>query len=250
VVRFGGKTYVCILGHTSTSNFYTDLTANWNLASDGQVWLGTWAGTTTYKIGDTVKYGGLVYICNLGHTSQATLEADSAKWDTFASAFDWKDSWAITTVYKIGDIVKYGATIYRCKLGHTSAGTLASGLELDQSKWDVLNQSFDYKGTFATTTRYKNNDVGFAQHTILLHQRLTTPNGVSLLKVWNLRTHGVLELHIKQAILLHTVATHTRRYQIIQTKRHQLQLHIGLCSAQDFYSAETGLHQQHIKLVM
>jgi hypothetical protein len=159
VVRFGGKTYVCILGHTSTSNFYTDLTANWNLASDGQVWLGTWAGTTTYKIGDTVKYGGLVYICNLGHTSQATLEADSAKWDTFASAFDWKDAWAITTVYKIGDIVKYGATIYRCKLGHTSAGTLASGLELDQSKWDVLNQSFDYKGTFATTTRYKNNDV-------------------------------------------------------------------------------------------
>jgi hypothetical protein len=101
VVRYGGKTYVCILGHTSTSNFYTDLTANWNLASDGQAWLGNWAGTTTYKIGDTVKYGGTVYICNLGHTSQATLEADVAKWDTFASAFDWKDAWAIATVYKV-----------------------------------------------------------------------------------------------------------------------------------------------------
>ena len=159
VVRFGGKTYVCILGHTATSNFYTDLTANWNLASDGQSWLGSWVGTTAYKIGDTVKYGGTVYICNLGHTSQATLEADIAKWDTFASAFDWKDAWITSTVYKIGDIVKYGATIYRCKLGHTSAGTISSGLELDQSKWDIVNQSFDYKGTFATTTRYKNNDV-------------------------------------------------------------------------------------------
>jgi hypothetical protein len=159
VVRFGGKTYVCILGHTSTSNFYTDLAANWNLASDGQAWLGNWAGTTTYKIGDTVKYGGVVYICNLSHTSQSTLEADLSKWDTFASAFDWKDAWAISTAYKLGDIVKYGATIYRCKLGHTSAGTLALGLENDQAKWDVLNQSFDYKGTFATTTRYKNNDV-------------------------------------------------------------------------------------------
>ena len=159
VVRYGGKTYVCVLGHTSTSNFYTDLTANWNLAADGQVWLGTWAGTTTYKIGDTVKYGGIVYICNLGHTSQATLEADLAKWDTFASAFDWKDAWAISAVYKIGDIVKYGATVYRCKLGHTSAATLALGLENDQAKWDVLNQSFDYKGAFATATRYKNNDV-------------------------------------------------------------------------------------------
>jgi hypothetical protein len=159
VVRFGGKTYVCILGHVSTSNFYTDLTANWNLASDGQAWLGTWAGTTTYKIGDTVKYGGTVYICNLGHTSQATLEADSAKWDTFASAFDWKDAWTISTTYKIGDIVKYGATIYRCKLGHTSAATLALGLENNQANWDVLNQSFDYKGTFAGSTRYKEKDV-------------------------------------------------------------------------------------------
>jgi len=159
VVRYGGKTYVCVLGHTATSNFYTDLTSNWQLASDGQAWLGTWAGTTTYKIGDTVKYGGTVYICNLGHTSQATLEADLSKWDTFASAFDWKDAWAISTTYKIGDIVKYGATLYRCKLGHTSAGTLALGLENDLSKWDIINQSFDYKGTFATTTRYKNNDV-------------------------------------------------------------------------------------------
>ena len=159
VVRFGGKTYVCILGHTSTSNFYTDLTANWNLASDGQAWLGNWASTTTYKIGDTVKYGAIVYICNLSHQSQSTLEADLSKWDTFASSFDWKDAWAISTVYKLGDIVKYGATIYRCKLGHTSAGTLALGLENNQSNWDVLNQSFDYKGTFATGTRYKNNDV-------------------------------------------------------------------------------------------
>ena len=159
VVRYGGKTYVCVLGHTSTSNFYTDLTANWNLAADGQAWLGTWSGTTAYKIGDTVKYGGTVYICYTGHTSQATLEADLSKWDTFASSFDWKDAWAISTAYKIGDIVKYGATIYRCKLGHTSAGTISSGLELDQSKWDIVNQSFDYKGTFATTTRYKNNDV-------------------------------------------------------------------------------------------
>ena len=159
VVRYGGKTYVCVLGHTATSNFYTDLTANWQLAADGQAWLGSWAGTTAYKIGDTVKYGGIVYICNLGHTSQSTLEADLSKWDTFASSFDWKDTWVISTTYKIGDIVKYGATIYRCKLGHTSAGTISLGLEDDQSKWDAVNQSFDYKGLFAITTRYKNNDV-------------------------------------------------------------------------------------------
>jgi hypothetical protein len=164
VVRYGGKTYVCVLGHTSTSNFYTDLTANWNLASDGQAWLGTWtASGTGYKVGDTVTYGGQVYICKTGHTSQTYLEDDQNKWDLFASAFSWQGAWIASTYYRVGELVKYGATVYRCKTGHTSnasATTLGGGLEADQNKWDILNQSFDYKGTWiASGTRYKLNDV-------------------------------------------------------------------------------------------
>ena len=44
VVRYGGKTYICTIGHTSESNFFTDLDivpAKWNLVSDGQTWKGT-----------------------------------------------------------------------------------------------------------------------------------------------------------------------------------------------------------------
>ena len=37
VIRYGGRTYVCITGHTATSNFYTDI-ANWNNFSDGVQW--------------------------------------------------------------------------------------------------------------------------------------------------------------------------------------------------------------------
>jgi len=164
VVRYGSKTYVCILGHTSTSNFYTDLTSNWQLAADGQAWLGTWVtGGTYYKVGDTVTWGGQVYICKTGHASQTYLEDDQAKWELFASAFNWLGTWAISTYYKVGDIVKYGATVYRCKTSHTSnssATTLGGGLEADQTKWDIVNQSFDYKGTWAASgTRYKLNDV-------------------------------------------------------------------------------------------
>ena len=164
VVRYGGKTYVCILGHTSTSNFYTDLTANWQLASDGQAWLGAWVtGGTYYKVGDTVTWGGQVYICKTGHASQTYLEDDQSKWDLFASAFNWLGAWTTTTYYKVGDIVKYGATVYRCKTSHTSdvsATTLIGGLEADQSKWDIVNRSFDYKGDWtASGTRYKLNDV-------------------------------------------------------------------------------------------
>ena len=164
VVRYGGKTYVCILGHTSTSNFYTDLTANWQLASDGQAWIGAWtSGGTYYKVGDTVVWGGQVYICKTGHASQTYLENDQSKWDLFASAFNWLGVWGTSTYYKVGDIVKYGATVYRCKTSHmsnSSATLLLGGLEADQSKWDIVNQSFDYKGDWtASGTRYKINDV-------------------------------------------------------------------------------------------
>ena len=161
VVRFGGKTYICILGHTSNSNFYTDLSASkWELASDGQEWKNTWAGTTIYKIGDIVKWGGVIYICKTGHTSQTYLEEDQNKWDAFASAFDWKNTWTTGIYYKVGDIVKYGATIYRCKTSHTSAATSTLGLEDNQSSWDIVNRSFDYLGDWsASSVRYKLNDV-------------------------------------------------------------------------------------------
>ena len=157
VVRYGGKTYICVEGHTSNTNFYTDLTAvKWNLIADGQEWKGDWTGSTYYKVGDIVKWGSLVYICITGHTSQTYLEDDQAKWDTFATtSFDWKSAWTGSTYYKLGDVVKYGGTIYRANSSHTSQ-TL---LEDDQASWDVVIQSFEYKSTWTASTYYKINDI-------------------------------------------------------------------------------------------
>ena len=165
VVRYGGKTYMCISGHTSsaaTNGFYTDLSSSyWQLAADGQAWTGTWSsGTSSYKIGDLVKYGGTIYICITGHVPQSTLEADQSKWDTWATSFNFIGAWVAATVYKVGDIVTYGASVYRCNTGHTAAATNALGLEANQSSWDTLNQSFAYIGTWsASSVRYKVNDV-------------------------------------------------------------------------------------------
>jgi len=69
VIRYGGRTYVCVAGHTSGSNFYSDLT-NWNIFSDGTQWKSDWSSATFYKINDIVRYGGIIYICNTGHTAQ------------------------------------------------------------------------------------------------------------------------------------------------------------------------------------
>ena len=168
VVRYGARTYICAVGHTSAADFNTDLEyspTKWNQMSDGQSWIGDWNVSTLYKLNDVVKYGGLLYICNDSHTSASTtssgLENDQAKWTLYAEGFDWKDAWTTSTRYKVNDLVQYGGYTYVCNLYHTSAATEASGLEADQAKWDTFNPGIEYKGTWGTVpaTRYKVNDV-------------------------------------------------------------------------------------------
>ena len=162
VIRINGKVYICVVGHTASTDFNTDLnnaTPRWQLMSDGQFWKGNWATTTQYQLGDIVKWGGLLYICVTSHISQSTLEADQAKWDLYGETLDWKSTWATATYYKVNDVVKYGATTYLCNTSHTSAATAALGLEQDQAKWDIINRSFEYLGNWTTATRYKLNDI-------------------------------------------------------------------------------------------
>ncbi len=166
VVRYGGKTYICAVGHTSSADFNTDLEfspTKWNQMSDGQEWKSDWSTSTLYKLNDIVKYGGYLYVCNDSHTSAATitlgLEADLAKWTLFVEGFDWKGNWNVLIRYKANDIVSYGGITYLCNQGHTSAATTTLGLEADQAKWDVFNAGLDYKGSWTVSNRYKVNDV-------------------------------------------------------------------------------------------
>jgi hypothetical protein len=165
IVTNGGKTYICVLSHTASAAFATDLAGGvgvtkWNLIADGTKWRNTWATTTYYNLGDMVLWGSVVYVCKTAHTSQTYLEDDFSKWDTFAAGFDWKGAWAISTRYKLRDLVYYGGSTYVCNTQHTSAATGASGLENDLSKWDVFNQGITYLGDWSgSSVRYKKNDV-------------------------------------------------------------------------------------------
>jgi len=177
IVRYGGKTYLCVIGHVADTDFYTDLDhgpTRWNQVSDGSEWKGDWTTNTYYKVNDLVKFGGRLYLCNEGHTSDplatsgaspevtAGLEADQSKWDLYATSFDWKGDWAVATRYKTNDVVRYGGISYVCNRGHTSSATAETdidGLEADQSKWDVYAKGFDWVGDWTTGYRYKRNDV-------------------------------------------------------------------------------------------
>jgi hypothetical protein len=165
IIRYGGQVYICVQAHTAGPDFYLD-SAYWNVMSDGQNWVGNWDINTYYKKGDVVKYGGLLYVANNGHTSAGTitlgLEQNQGDWDLYTENTDWKGDWVINTRYKVNDLVKYGGNIYLCNTYHTSSTTVATdidGLEADLAKWDIYSKGFDWKNVWVAETRYKPNDL-------------------------------------------------------------------------------------------
>jgi hypothetical protein len=167
VTQYNGKTYICLEPHTAQSNFYDDLeyvtlggasTPRWELTIDGRVWKTQWLPNTFYSQGNLVKYGGIVYICTIPHTSSSE-EITLANWDTYSSFDNWNTAWSINTVYGVGDVVKYGGIVYRCIANHESSATTALGLEDDQSSWEIVQDGIEYKGIWVNDTRYKKNDV-------------------------------------------------------------------------------------------
>jgi len=177
VVKFGGRTYICEVGHVAASDFYTDLNyspTRWNQMTDGTDFVGDWNPSTTFKVNDIVKYGGRLYICTTPHTPSAGgaiaqdageaatngLEADISNWDAYAEGIDFKGSWSTSIRYKVNDVVVYGGIQYICTGGHTSSSTLDLGLEEDTAFWTEFAEGVDYKGDWsASGTRYKLNDV-------------------------------------------------------------------------------------------
>jgi hypothetical protein len=85
IVYKDGTAWVCVTGHTSTSNFYTDRDASyWNKIAAGVNWSGAYSSVTTYQLNSLVTYGGNVYI-GLADNNQANTPGVSANWTTFAA---------------------------------------------------------------------------------------------------------------------------------------------------------------------
>jgi len=153
-VEYGGNVYVVKENHTSNADFYVDLAAS-KLAkfTSGQAWKGAWTATTYYKVDEVISWGGKNYICNTGHTSQASLYDDTAKWTEYNSGFAWKGAYTNATDYKLNDVVKYGASTYICNTQHTAGATL------DETKFDLFASGLEFEDSWAAGTQYQLGDV-------------------------------------------------------------------------------------------
>ena len=190
VISVGGKTYICVVSHTASAAFATDLNFNptkWNVVADGAKWLGTWANNTSYNINDQVLYGGIVYQANTAHTSVATTTPVTVTGATGSAGtatitfsalpvapFAVGSSITVAGILTTASGYNATATVTACTTtsvsyangttatytsGGTIVGTNLTGLEYDAGKWDAFASSFSWQGAWNTNTRYKARDL-------------------------------------------------------------------------------------------
>lgn len=184
VVQRGGSSFVCIVKHTAAQLFTTDLentditnnvpSPRWIKMADGFSWRDQWATEEIYDKGDLVLHGGVIYLCIVAHIADAQFSDNNENWTIYSSQIAFRSEWSDETLYRVGDVVRYGGIIYRCneehnsadaELGDTESEALDSqlntdpGLENNQEKWTVYYVGVDYKSDWTTGTQYKVGDL-------------------------------------------------------------------------------------------
>ena len=164
---------------------------NWDIFSEGFKWTGEWTADTRYRDNDVVRYGGQLYVANVGHTSAATvalgLEADQSKWDYLHKGVEFLGDWAADTRYKINDIVKYGGGVWICTTYHTSTTSLA----VDESNWAQFVEGLEFEDSWDPSIRYQPGDFvtyGGYSYVSITNNIALKPN--ANLSDWDLFTTG------------------------------------------------------------
>jgi len=170
VVKYGPNVYVCITAHTSQSTFAPD-SAKWELMVSGLENAGVWNSGTLYKLGQTVTYGGAVYIALQESTNQNPY-TETSYWQKFVDGQQFEGNWNSGTNYQKGDIVYYGGYSYVAKQ-NTILNTPTNA-----TYWDVYIKGYEFVGAYNQATQYKPGDtvsLGGNRYTV---KETKTPIGI------------------------------------------------------------------------
>ena len=77
--------------------------------------------------------------------------------------FNWRSAWTGSTAYVIDDIVSFGGNSYVCVVNHTSVASQTAWYSTDFNigtpKWQLHTPGVNNRGTWATSTFYRINDI-------------------------------------------------------------------------------------------
>ena len=165
IVRVGGKSYVCVVTHVSSSTFRQDLNAllpgsvppqpqpKWVVMTSATSFQGDWTTTTNYNLGDVVLYNGSLWDCVVSHTS-GVFATDIDNWTIFAQTASFIGDWTTGTSYAPGAVVKYNGNSHKCVNAHVAATTL----EDNEDDWVLYFAGVEIQNSWAPSTEYRVND--------------------------------------------------------------------------------------------
>jgi hypothetical protein len=196
LVKYGGNVYNCNDSHTSASTAVSGLEsdqAKWDTFVAGLDYRGDWTTSTRYKINDLVRYSGITYVCDTGHTSAASvslgLEDNQASWTSFNEGIEYKGTWVTATRYKLNDVVKYGGGTWICTIYHTAAAAFLT--DSTASRWAQFAEGIEYEAEWSSGTVYQIGDIvsfGGNQYIALQTHSAQTPSTATA--YWSLFSEG------------------------------------------------------------
>jgi hypothetical protein len=169
LVKFGGSIFRCKKEHTpgsdSTLNFDQD--EFWEIEFPGFQYKNEWNSTTVYQLGSLVRHGGYLFLSitnnyNSVPTSsiyQVQDRANPPDWEILAKGIEFRGNWSATTNYKIGDVVRRGGNLYVALLDTELTADGSSLDYLDESNWELLTDSLNWRNFWTSNTGYQLNDV-------------------------------------------------------------------------------------------
>jgi len=152
IVKYGPSVYVCVDAHTSASAFVNN-SAKFEVMAEGLESAGTWNQSTLYKKGQTVTYGGAVYVCLQEHTNINPYD-NVSYWAKFVDGQQFEGNWSISTNYQKGDIVYYGGYLYVAKQNSLNNNPT------NTTYWDVYAKGYEevVGSTWTEAVQYRPGD--------------------------------------------------------------------------------------------
>ena len=131
-VQYGGNNYVCTANHTNQYPANTNGTTNtsyWTLNLEGFNYEGAYSNSTTYQIGDVVRYTSSSYVALQDRLLNVTPGSDGTKWAILAQG----DTGAVMNTR--GDIIVHDASqAQRLPIGTSGSVLTSDGVD---TKWSA-----------------------------------------------------------------------------------------------------------------
>src|SRR6056300_80287 len=160
VVKYGGGQWKCNTAHTSSASAGAFDETKFDEFAEGLQFEDSWSVSTVYQKGDIVTYGGYSYVSKVEHSGQTPNDEDgNTYWDLLNPGFKAQGNFSYGSSYQTGAVIQYGGNSYVALVNNQNEYPATSTGSTNDTYWQLLNEGFNWRATYAAGTTYNIGDV-------------------------------------------------------------------------------------------